>query len=741
VKRSEETTAAVEAAVGAVRSKRKRRMGLPGQTMVGLGLGIGTGLFFGEHCEMLKPVADGVVAMLQMAILPYIVVSLPARIGSLSATQTRIIAGRAGAVLLALWSVTILVAAVMPTAFPEWDSGSFFSTTLTTPPQQFDLISLLIPANPFKALSDNTVSAVVVFSVALGVGLIGMPGKEGLLNVLQSLSGALSRVSHYAASLTPLGVFAISAHAAGTLTFQELERLQVFIITFVVAALVLMLVVLPLLVRGTTSCGFLAVITAARQSILTALAIDNLFIALPAIEEDCGKLLERAGFKADQVRSKLEVLVPIGFALPTLGKLLRLLFVPFAAWNSGTDLAGSDVVTLVFYGPLAMFGSVHVAIPFLLDVARIPVDEYQLYLVARIVTGRFGEALSAMGLIAFAVISVYWLQGRLVVNRLRLFSTLVASAAVILGTMIGLRIFFVEAITKPPTTREVIANLRLLSRRVPAVVHKTVPPSLAADRQAGETRVEAIQRRGELRIGFNPDNLPFSYFNGAGELVGFDIDMAHTLARELGVTLAFVPMDFSQMRQLLSEDRIDTVMSGVMMSTDRLADMRFSEPYLDGTLALVVRDHHRGRFKDWESLRTNSHLSLAVWGTKSTITRLRNELPQAEIVAVDPPSQFFESPHLDHEAMVIVGESGAAWTLVYPQYTLVVPQPALRVPLAYPAAKEDAEWAEFLSRWILIHRDGPDVRRFYRYWITGESVGRRDPRWSVLRNVIGLDPS
>lgn len=738
MKRTEETTrtAAVEAAE--VSSQRKHRMGLPGRTMVGLGLGIATGLFFGEHCEMLKPVADGVVALLQMAILPYIVVSLPARIGSLSATQTRVIVGRAGAVLLVLWGVTILMASVMPSAFPEWDSGSFFSSTLTTPPPQLDLISLLIPANPFKALSDNTVSAVVVFSVALGVGLIGMPGKEGLLTVLQSLSGALSRVSHFAASLTPLGVFAISAHAAGTLTFQELERLQVFMVTFVVAAAVLMLVVIPLLVRGATPCGYLAVLSASRQSILTALAIDNLFIALPAIEEDCGKLLTRSGFRADQVRSMLEVLVPIGFALPTLGKLLRLLFVPFAAWNSGTDLGGSDVATLVFYGPLAMFGSVHVAIPFLLDVARIPVDEYQLYLVARIVTGRFGEALSAMGLIAFAVISVCWLQGRLLLSRLRWITTVLSCAAVILGTMVGLRLFFVEAITKPPTTREVIANLRLLSRRVPAVVHTSVPGSLKSDRQAGETRADAIRRRGVLRVGFNPDNLPFSYYNGTGELVGFDIDMAHTLARELGVTLEFVPMDFSQMRELLSDDRIDTVMSGVMMSTDRLADMRFSEPYLDGTLALVVRDHQRGHFKDWEALRTNAELSLAVWGTKSTLARLRAELPQAEIAPVDPPSQFFDSPHQEHEALVIVGESGAAWTLVYPQYTLVVPQPALRVPLAYPVAKEDGEWADFLSRWILIHRDGPDVRRFYSYWITGETIHSREPRWSVLRNVIGL---
>ena len=45
-----------------------------------------------------------------------------------------------------------------------------------------------------------------------------------------------------------------------------------------------------------------------------------------------------------------------------------------------------------------------------------------------------------------------------------------------------------------------------------------------------------------LRVGYLPDNLPFAFFNAAGDLVGFDIEMAHTLARDLRVELEFVPI-------------------------------------------------------------------------------------------------------------------------------------------------------------------------------------------------------
>ena len=47
--------------------------------------------------------------------------------------------------------------------------------------------------------------------------------------------------------------------------------------------------------------------------------------------------------------------------------------------------------------------------------------------------------------------------------------------------------------------------------------------------------LQSIRDRGMLRVGYMPDALPFSFFNVKGELVGFDIELAHPLASELGV--------------------------------------------------------------------------------------------------------------------------------------------------------------------------------------------------------------
>jgi hypothetical protein len=51
--------------------------------------------------------------------------------------------------------------------------------------------------------------------------------------------------------------------------------------------------------------------------------------------------------------------------------------------------------------------------------------------------------------------------------------------------------------------------------------------------------------------------------------------------------------------------------------------------------------------------------------------------------------------------MVFSAERGSAWTLAYPQYSVVVPQPdVVRVPVAFPMRARDERLREFVNHWI-----------------------------------------
>jgi L-cystine uptake protein TcyP (sodium:dicarboxylate symporter family) len=79
---------------------------------------------------VLKVAADGFVKLLQMAVLPYITISIITSLGTLRYDQAKTLGLRAGAVLGALWCIALVFTFLFPVAFPEIETASFFSTTL-----------------------------------------------------------------------------------------------------------------------------------------------------------------------------------------------------------------------------------------------------------------------------------------------------------------------------------------------------------------------------------------------------------------------------------------------------------------------------------------------------------------------------------------------------------------------------------------------------------------------------------
>jgi ABC-type amino acid transport substrate-binding protein len=95
-------------------------------------------------------------------------------------------------------------------------------------------------------------------------------------------------------------------------------------------------------------------------------------------------------------------------------------------------------------------------------------------------------------------------------------------------------------------------------------------------------------------------------------LVGYDVDLAHVLADDLGVKLELVPIEASQTAELLSTGAIDVVMSGAVVTSDRALEVEFTNPYLVETVAFVVRDHRRNEFATGESIKRLKGMRLAV---------------------------------------------------------------------------------------------------------------------------------
>ena len=89
------------------------------------------------------------------------------------------------------------------------------------------------------------------------------------------------------------------------------------------------------------------------------------------------------------------------------------------------------------------------------------------------------------------------------------------------------------------------------------------------------------------------------------------------------------------------------------------------------------------------------------------------------------------------DAVVLPAERGSVLSLLYPKYTVVVPEPGIvKIPLAYPVARRDHEFAAFLNTWIELKRRDGTIDALYGHWILGKQAVKRQPRWSIMRNVL-----
>jgi ABC-type amino acid transport substrate-binding protein len=279
----------------------------------------------------------------------------------------------------------------------------------------------------------------------------------------------------------------------------------------------------------------------------------------------------------------------------------------------------------------------------------------------------------------------------------------------------------------------VLASMHLLRQPVEATVARTGSPAPDVNLAS----LERIATRGVLRVGYLPDSLPFAFFNDSGDLVGFDVELAHRLAQEMAVALEFVPIDRERMSEQLAEGYCDLVMSGVAVTTNRARATLFSDSYLDETVAFVVLDDRREQFASWDAIRARGPLTIAVPDVPYYVGKLRDMLPQAVIQPQTAIAPLFDDATTHLDAVALPAERGSAWSLIHPQYSVVVPGPdPIRVPLAYPIGKWDEPFASFINTWIALKRKDGTLDAVYKHWILGQDATPRQPRWSIVRDVL-----
>jgi Na+/H+-dicarboxylate symporter/ABC-type amino acid transport substrate-binding protein len=702
----------------------------------GLLLGVLCGVLFGEYCAVLEVLGQAYVGLLQMTVLPYLVLSLIAKLGRLNAVQAGKLGRTAIVVLLIFWLSGIALVVLASAILPPIQGASFFSPAYEEPAGELDFLETFVPTNIFHSLSSGLVPAVVVFCLLAGIALIRMPGKEPLLDFMDLCTMVVGRINLYLVRLAPIGLFVLTAAAAGTLQLEELARLQGYLIVLTLCCVVAAFGILPLLVSGLTEIRYRDLLKAAHEPLLTVIATGKLFVVLPQIVDKCEQLQLEGKPSTVESGSTASVMVPLAYPFPHLGKILAFVFISFAAWYSGHSLTPAQTTAMAATGTVSSFASPLITMPLLLDQYKLSQDLMALFILPGFVTMRLGDIVGVMHLMALTLI-----VNEAMLNRLRVrWRRLLVGAIALLLCMLALGAASRWHLSS--TTLEYDLDDRLLGLKVPlphhdVIVHKSSADIPARHAYAGST-LERVKTERLLRVGYHPDHLPFSFFNQQQQLVGLDVELMHRLATRLDVRLKFIPYSYDTLATQLESGEIDVAIGGLMMTPERLLLSGFTQPYQTATIAIALPDHRRDEFNAWHDSELPANLRLAVV-YEDVAAAARRELPNAEIVVIDSVNSFF-TEHKDLDGLIISAEEGAAWNVLYPEFTVVVPKPIIQRPVCMAVRLSDTAWLRFLDRWLEFEQLDGSLDRLRKFWIEGDGTQEHKPRWCVIRDVLHWVP-
>jgi polar amino acid transport system substrate-binding protein len=150
----------------------------------------------------------------------------------------------------------------------------------------------------------------------------------------------------------------------------------------------------------------------------------------------------------------------------------------------------------------------------------------------------------------------------------------------------------------------------------PAVeeAEEVVAEEPAAEEEVAEEEVaEEPATMTVLKVAIDDTYPPMEYVDANGETVGFDIDLAKALGEEMGVEVEFISTAWDSIFAGLAAQQYDCIISSVSMTTDRMATMDFSAPYLANGQVIVVKP-------DEENITTQEDLAGKMVGVQFATT-------------------------------------------------------------------------------------------------------------------------
>jgi len=228
--------------------------------------------------------------------------------------------------------------------------------------------------------------------------------------------------------------------------------------------------------------------------------------------------------------------------------------------------------------------------------------------------------------------------------------------------------------------------------------------------------LQRIQTAGELRVGVSLFT-PWTMTNTKGELVGFEIDVANQLAKDIGVKPVFTVLDWKEMLPALLQRRIDIVIAGMVITPERALKVNFSNPYASSGIGLAT---NLQLTKDFTSIKDLNRPAVKVICVAETVSAelAQRLLPNATIQTVKTSQEAIRALTAGEVHAYIASDPLPTYlALEHPeQVDTPLSKPLIATRAAFAVNKGQADFVNFLNAWITAKEADTWLPSAQAYW-------------------------
>ncbi|WP_044469705.1 arginine ABC transporter substrate-binding protein [Mannheimia massilioguelmaensis] len=92
----------------------------------------------------------------------------------------------------------------------------------------------------------------------------------------------------------------------------------------------------------------------------------------------------------------------------------------------------------------------------------------------------------------------------------------------------------------------------------------------------------------DITFACEPSYPPFELTNANGEIVGFDVDIAQAVCKQINANCTFKNQSFDALIPSLKAKRFDAAMSAIDITESRAKQVLFSDPYYDSSASFIA---------------------------------------------------------------------------------------------------------------------------------------------------------